>query len=205
MANSLEKNVSNHVESVSHGTPCVQRARKCTHVRLRWRKNREFGSFGSSDVGGMGRGARDRCKLSIGHKFALISVRDRGRKLWLAGKRDGRCPKRKRSATGRASTNRWWSCVSRAATDWNGRGSIESIRPGDRLSCGTRLCRSSRKLSTIAPLSTAVRDSFLPLSSTRFSLASSLSLSLSFSSRFLCCLLNTQSFALRGRVYFGGN
>lgn len=128
--------------TVSYGTLCVQR--KCTHVTLA--KEQGFGSFGNSDVGGMGRGARDRCKVSIGHKFALISQRDRGRKLWLAGKRDGRCPKRKRSATGRASTNRWWSCVSRAATDWNGRGSIESIRPGDRLSCGTRLCRSSRKL-----------------------------------------------------------
>lgn len=174
---------------------------------LRWRKNRKFRKFrklGQVEKGEKGPcGARDRCKVSIGHKFAGISQRDRGRKLWLAGKRDGRCPKRKRSATGRASTNRWWSCVSRAATDWNGRGSIESIRPAIDCRADAALPRSSRKLSTIAPLSTAVRDSFLSLSFRSFFHP----LCLFFlSSLLLCCLLAFNICSpSRRRVYFGEN
>lgn len=53
--------------------------------------------------------------------------------------------KRNRVATDQSAA---FLCKVGAAGDWNGRGSIESIRPGDRLS------RSSRKLSAIAPLST---------------------------------------------------
>lgn len=53
--------------------------------------------------------------------------------------------KRNRVATDQSAA---FLCKVGAASDWNGRGSIESIRPGDRLS------RSSRKLSAIAPLST---------------------------------------------------
>lgn len=45
-------------------------------------------------------------------------------------------PKRKRSATvvGCTDQSAAFLCKVGAASDWNGRGSIESIRPGDRLS-----------------------------------------------------------------------
>lgn len=62
-------------------------------------------------------------------------------------------PKRKRSASSDQSRG---SCVTRVRlTDWNGRGSIESIRsPIDCVALAERTLVPSRKLAAIAPLST---------------------------------------------------
>lgn len=82
---------------------------------------------------------------SIGHKLARNIV-DENYGLPENAMDDAETKtKRNRVATDQSAA---FLCKVGAASDWNGRGSIESIRPGDRLS------RSSRKLSAIAPLST---------------------------------------------------
>lgn len=121
--------------------------------------------------------------------------------------------KRNRVATDQSAA---FLCKVGAASDWNGRGSIESIRPGDRLS------RSSRKLSAIAPLSTlpaipSTRFLFSPLpraispsfSITRANRYSMLYLSSTFISRadifiFLEHEFYESSLSSRIRVHFLG-
>lgn len=102
--------------------------------------------------------------------------------------------KRNRVATDQSAA---FLCKVGAASDWNGRGSIESIRPGDRLS------RSSRKLSAIAPLSTLPA---IPLTRFLFSpLPRAISLPLSRSHVLIvipCFISHLPSSAVRIFLYF---